>query len=70
MPLSVRLEHTVAHLANSLSALGQAETMIKDCASFLTPEQKAKLSVHYELHQIETAKTQIQEAIEIFGGKP
>lgn len=63
------MERMVTVMESSLSALGQAETMIKDCASYLTPNQKSKLSVQYELYQIGVAKAQIREAIETYGVK-
>jgi|PlaIllAssembly_1097288.scaffolds.fasta_scaffold00345_2 hypothetical protein len=69
IPMKVRLQEMTECLAGILSALEQAETMIKDCASFLTPEQRAKLSVHYELHQIGLAKTKITETIATSGEK-
>jgi len=68
IPLSVRLEEAHAGLAGALSALTQAETMIKDCSSFLTPEQRIKLAVNTELHQLMQAKVRVKQFIEIAGG--
>ena len=69
IPLSVRLDEATAGLQRALSALQQAETMIKDCSSMLEPAQRSKLSVHYELHQIEQAKAAIGNSIELAGGR-
>jgi hypothetical protein len=69
VPMRLRLEEARAGLQGALSALGQAETMIKDCASYLTREQQAKLSVQYELHQIGLAKAQLGEVLDMTGEK-
>jgi pyridoxine 5'-phosphate synthase PdxJ len=66
--LRVRIERMVSEMEAGLSALQQAETMIKDCASFLTSEQRVKLSVHSEVYQIEMAKAKMRRAIETYGG--
>lgn len=65
--MGVQLAEARESLQGALSALQQAETMIKDCASLLTPAQRSKLAVHTELHSIEQAKAKINGAIELTG---
>ena len=69
IPLRTRLVEAVAGLQGALTALEKAEVVIKDCASLLEPSQRSKLSVHYELHQIEQAKAVIGQSIELAGGR-
>lgn len=63
IPLTVRLEEAGRGLHRALDALAQAEVMIKDCASFLTPEQRVKLAVGSELYQLEQTKATVKQAI-------
>jgi hypothetical protein len=69
VPMGVRLDEAKVVMHEALSALRRAEIMVKDCASYLTAEQRSKLSVPYELHQIEQAKAALQRGLTMIGEK-
>jgi hypothetical protein len=65
IPMGVKVNEAMVAVRAALSALQQAETMIKDCASLLSPAQRVKLAVNSELHQIEQSKARLKGIIEM-----